>query len=143
MPFICAEIIQRMDAIEQLLEDEGEDAFKLRFPERLRYIADLIGVRAAYALTARFGGARIRFSEYSGLRVEIEAVIGADNASKLGAAFGFEEVPLPRAFGLIRFVKHREIRRGWKNGDTAGALARRFQLTERQVYRIVAENSDE
>lgn len=140
MASLCAEIIQRMDEFELLLEDEGEDAVKLRFPERLRHIVDLIGIRAAYALAVHFGGARIRFSEHSDFRTRIEAVIGEGNASKLRVAFGFEEVSLPRAFGLIRFVKHREILRGWENGDTAGTLARRFRLTERQVYNIVADN---
>lgn len=132
-----------MDAIEQLLVEEGEEAVRLRLPEQLRNMADIIDVRGAYTIAARFGGTRIRFSRYGAHRAEIEALIGAENASRLHAIFGGEEVSIPRAFRLIRFLKHCEIMRRWKSGDRAGQLARCFNLTERQIYNIIAANRDD
>lgn len=127
-----------MEAIDQLLATEGEEAVKRRLPRLLQEIASFVGVREAYALANTFGGTRIEFTERGSRRLTLEKLIGVENAAVLHSEFGGEEVSIPKADGLTLLLRNRDLLRRWENGESAGALARRFQLTERQVYYIVA-----
>ena len=78
--------------------------------------AEAIGLKNALNLFAEFGGMNWRFAKsrpLAGLAAqrfeEMAAVIGADNAIRLGATFPDEEIYIPRCIIAMNALRDRQI----------------------------------
>lgn len=103
-----------------------------------------VGTQLALRLVAERGGQRVYIPTGGRLNEDcpLSRIVGIGAAAKLARLWPGEWLTVPRAMAYMRRVRDREIRARFKS-ETAAALAREFELTERQVYAIVAQGSDD
>ncbi len=112
-------------------------------PESLRDVVELIGLAATLNLVEHFGGL---IALYVPREIEpdhpIAAAIGITAARKLAVHYGTDCLRnIPLCVAGLRRIRDAEIRRR-SPGESAASLAREFAITERHVWRILAEAID-
>ncbi len=116
-------------------------------PPILAEIADVIGLDAMLTLVKRFGGIRIYVRSHPRkVRPDdpLAIALGLDVARRLTEAFASEELPIPKMYGWGLSIRNAEIYRlHHEEGWPAWRIARKYQLTERQVYSILSAWSDD
>ena len=103
-------------------------------------IAKLIGAGAAARLISSFGGGRVYIAKSPRSAEAIAQVIGGEAAARLGAIFGGERVWLPNDAGHLT---RRRIRLMRQRGSSVARIARVMRLSERYVYKVLAELRNE
>jgi hypothetical protein len=103
-------------------------------------IARVIGAGATARLISTFGGGRVYIAKTPGPADAIARVIGDDAAGRLGAIFGGERIWLPNDAGHLTRRRITQMRR---RGSTVSRIARELRLSERYVYKVLAELRDE
>lgn len=99
-------------------------------------IAKLIGAGAAARLISTFGGGRVYIAKAPGSGDAIAQVIGREAAARLGAIFGGERVWFPNDAGHLT---RRRITLMRQRGSSVARIARVLRLSERYVYKVLAE----
>ena len=99
-------------------------------------IAKLIGAGAAARLISTFGGGRVYIAKAPGSGDAIAHVIGGEAAARLGAIFGGERVWFPNDAGHLT---RRRITLMRQRGSSVARIARVLRLSERYVYKVLAE----
>ena len=118
------------------------DPLRQRFPRldpdapAIENIAKLIGAGAAARLISTFGGGRVYIAKSPGSTDAIAQVIGGEAAARLGAIFGGERVWFPNDAGHLT---RRRIILMRKRGSSVARIARVLRLSERYVYKVLAE----
>ena len=111
-------------------------------PEFLQEIVELIGFEATLRLVERFGGIRVWVPDRPRKLTEehpLVIAVGIVAARKMCERFALEFLPIPKATAAIRHARNRQILHLYQvEGWTAARLARHFELTERQIYSILA-----
>lgn len=109
-------------------------------PESLRDVVELIGLSATLKLVERFGGLiKLYVPREIELEHPIAQAIGITAARKLASRYGADcltSIPLC-AEGLRRLRDAELVRRAER--ETPAALALLYGITERHVWRILAE----
>jgi Mor transcription activator family len=103
-------------------------------------IARVIGAGATTRLISTFGGGRVYIAKNPSPGDAVARVIGNDAAGRLGAIFGGERIWLPNDTGHLT---RRRIIQMRKRGSTVSRIARELRLSERYVYKVLAELRDE
>ena len=100
-----------------------------------------IGTQLALRLVAERGGQRVYIPTESRLNDDcpLARIVGVTAAARLSKLWAGEWLTIPRAMAYMRRRRDREIRARYPAGETAAALAREFEISERQVYVIVAQ----
>lgn len=113
-------------------------------PRDLREIADLIGLPGARDLVDAWGGVRIYLPLAHRLtdRHALVGCLGRDAAERLCRRFGGAEIDIPRASLALQRARDRRICRERERGSSVRVLARRYRLTERRVWEILAAARD-
>lgn len=107
-------------------------------PALLQDMAEHIPMEAVIRLAERFGGTVLCIPKRLPKNSELPAVLGADVAAKLVAVYGGENLDIPRACRMIRFVRNQEIvRLRRQEGAPLKDLARAFSMTMRNVTSIL------
>src|SRR5260221_13237019 len=103
-------------------------------------IIQAIGLPAAMKLVDTFGGVRIYLPMPENVTPdnEIAKAIGVDATRKLATVWGQERPSIPLARRHFRMVVRAEIRRD-ALGMTVPELARKYETTERTIYRWLGE----
>lgn len=98
-----------------------------------------LGLPAALRLVERFGGTRIYLprAEFMNADHPIAQAVGLEAALELCQAWAQERPAIPRAAAFLRNERDRALLKD-ANDHTVPALARKYELTERQVYYILA-----
>jgi hypothetical protein len=99
-------------------------------------IAKLIGAGPAARLISTFGGGRVYVAKSPGSGDAIAQVIGNEAAARLGAIFGGERVWFPNDAGHLT---RRRITLMRRRGSSVARIARVLRLSERYVYKVLAE----
>jgi hypothetical protein len=102
-------------------------------------IARVIGAGATARLIATFGGGRVYIAQHPGPADAVARVIGAEAAGLLGNLFGGERIWFPNDAG------HRTRRRislMRQRGSSVARIARELKLSERYVYKVLAQLRD-
>jgi len=109
-------------------------------------IIEAIGLPAAMKLVENFGGMRLHWPlpENIDERNDIARAIGVDAARKLAAAWGPDDdrrpsIPLARRH--LRIIARLEIRRD-AGSMTVPELARKYETTERNIYRYLGDGGE-
>lgn len=115
----------------------------LDLPPRVRDLCDAIGPAALLRLAREYGGGRV----YVPARIEREhplakALGDLDAARKLAAYCNGETLAVPKLDCLERALRDAAIRAAWPHSSVRD-LAWRFGLTERQIYRIINDDSND
>jgi len=109
-------------------------------PPTAAQMVAVIGLEAVLALVEACGGARVYVPQPQALGVDHTLVraLGLDAAERLAAHYGGDAITVPRCLAALRGARNRAIRERHAGGARPPSLARRFGLTERQVYAILA-----
>ena len=116
----------------------ADDLRAEELPESLHEVVNLIGLPAMIKMVERFPGIRIFVPRKIKDDHAIVKVIGLELAQKLAKHFDGSEFAVPKAQEALILARNRQIRRLY-GPSTAAQLALMYDLTERQIYRIVAE----
>lgn len=111
-------------------------------PPLLQDFERLIGLDATMALVRHSGGLRIYIPTPERVTRDhpFAHEIGLDNLSKLAEVYGGEaHFQLPKAERALIQVRNARIAHAFSTHKTARELAMEYNLTERQIVRIVAE----
>lgn len=109
--------------------------------ESAQQIVDAIGWDAAMTVIARWGGTTINIPRSEPGPMLVQA-LGIDVARLLCASLGPGALAVPRAAAWLITQRDREIATRARAGETRPALAHRFGVSERHVYRIVAASKE-
>lgn len=112
-------------------------------PESLRDVVELIGLAATLKLVEHFGGLIVLYvPRETGPEHPIAVAIGITAARKLSVHYGGDCLRnIPLCVAGMRRIRDADIRRRAAS-ESAASLAREFTLTERHVWRILAEVLD-
>ena len=110
-------------------------------PPTIARIAELIGLQAALRLVEKFGGTRIYIPEELPTPDHVLAkTIGYGEANALCAAFARDWLSVPRCTDRLRAQRDNQIRQEYDGGRSVRELAREYEMTERNIWRIVASD---
>lgn len=100
-------------------------------------ITELLGADAAAKLVQRHGGHRIWIPRVMCDEHPLAELLGDNAAAKLIRRCGGSRISVPRG-SFSRDFRDTAIRGSYRSGQTVATLARQWDLSERQVWRIVA-----
>ncbi|MBF0187903.1 MAG: helix-turn-helix domain-containing protein [Magnetococcales bacterium] len=109
-------------------------------PASMKSIAEIIGFQAALKMISAFGGTRVSVPKTNRVindNHRICKVIGVDLTRLLVAYIGGEVLHIPQSKALDRARRNTEILALYDEGMSAAKLARKFQLTETMIYKIL------
>ncbi|MBK5230226.1 MAG: hypothetical protein JJE27_03535 [Thermoleophilia bacterium] len=103
-----------------------------------------IGTHPALRLVSERGGTRVYVPTEARLTEDcpLTRIIGVVAAAKLSRMWGGEWIAIPLAKAYARRRRDREIRARLKS-ETASALAREFETSERNIYIIAAAGAQD
>ena len=101
-------------------------------------LLSLIGDDAFTRLCTVFGGTRLHISSSDRSRQRLNIVIGEENTGKMIFNFNGVTLTLPRLSSLEIKKRHQAIIADAKNGISQRGIAMKYDLTDRQVRRIIA-----
>ncbi len=99
-------------------------------------IARIVGAGATTRLISTFGGSRVYIARSPGRLDAVARVIGAEAAGLLGTIFGGERIWLPNGSGHL---SRRRIAMMRRRGSSVSRIARELRLSERYVYKVLAQ----
>jgi hypothetical protein len=102
-------------------------------------VARVIGAGATARLISTFGGGRVYIAKNPGPSDAVARVIGDEAAGRLGAIFGGERIWFPNDAGHLTRRRISLLRR---RGSSISRIARELRLSERYVYKVLAELRD-
>lgn len=109
-------------------------------PMSLKEMSDIIGLEATRKLVAAYGGTRLRVPVKMPEAHPLAELLGLEAARLLSCHYGLEEFDVPTASAAIKRARNRRMQAEHREGVSARRLARRYQLTERRVWEILAED---
>ena len=113
---------------------------KTALPRTVREIADLIGLDATLKLVDRYGGIGFYCAANPTESHPLSLLVGFAEAHRLATKFRSEYVKVPRCHKLILRARNAEICAEFQAGETAGSLARRHGMTERNIWKILRQS---
>jgi hypothetical protein len=99
-------------------------------------IARVIGAGATARLISAFGGGRVYIAKHPSAAVALARVIGSEAAGRLGELFGGERIWFPNDAG---HHTRRRIALMRQRGSSVSRIARELRLSERYVYKVLAQ----
>ncbi|MBF0424313.1 MAG: hypothetical protein HQL66_00630 [Magnetococcales bacterium] len=109
-------------------------------PERLRELVELIGVDATLVLAQEWGGSCLPSLRQLPPDHPLMVRLGPEVVGKLADYFGSEWPYIPSGAAHLRRLRDREIRAVYDAGGiSADGLARRYRLSNRQVWNILSQ----
>jgi Mor family transcriptional regulator len=87
-------------------------------------------------MISTFGGSRVYIARNPRVADAVTRVIGAEAAGRLGAIFGGERIWFPNDAGNMT---RRQIALMRRRGSSVSRIARQMRLSERYVYKVLAE----
>lgn len=108
------------------------------------YLVDLLGPTAVSALVKAFGGLVLIVPKRRDGQAyqRIEEVAGPEAAGKLVEVFGGSPVYVAKMHADLLAARNRQIRAEYDAGISVKELARRYNLTERQIWTILGRAED-
>lgn len=102
-------------------------------------VARVIGAGATARLISTFGGGRVYIARRPGEGDALARVIGDKAASDLSAVFGGERIWFPNDAGHLT---RRRISMMRQRGSSVAQIARKLHLSDRYVYKVLAQLRD-
>ncbi len=111
------------------------------FPESLSDIKDVIGYEGAMTLLDNCAGTRLFIPKNMKAQHKLSKLLGLEQANLMSRHFGGETISIVRAAKAKRAARNREIVHLYDSGMRVPDIARRMELTERQVYTILNQGT--
>jgi hypothetical protein len=106
-------------------------------PPVAQQIATVSGVNAAVAFCRRFGGISVSIPVHYSPGCLLCRELGERPARDIISLFGGRSLPVPRMEALMRKIRDENIRGDRASGMSHNALAARYGLTARTIYRVL------
>ncbi|MBF0339770.1 MAG: hypothetical protein HQL95_02245 [Magnetococcales bacterium] len=107
-------------------------------PPMLQLLVEVAGLPASLALAGRYGGTEVCIPVKLDPDSDLVATVGLESASRIAHHFRGEKIYVPKGDHALRCLRNRIIAREYdREGVTAGELALKHGLTERQVRNIL------
>jgi hypothetical protein len=107
----------------------------------LQALVGALGEQQALRFMRHVGGTRMRIPIEP--TPELLEVIPQDDAERLCALLGGEQINIPRGTALTLAERNRDIISAAAAGATRRQLALRYNTTERHIYRILASTDQD
>lgn len=105
----------------------------------LAQIADAIGVEGAEAIARKYGGTRLYVPVRMHASHPLSDLLGLDKARALSVAFGGQEhFDIPQAVAFKRAKRDALICKDRGNGASVSELARKNEMSERNIRMILS-----
>lgn len=105
-------------------------------PQSLLTIADYCGEDVMWAIWENYGGGRLHVPMTATPEHKLSDLLGFANACRFCEQFGGEMLTIAKADHARRAVRNELIRQARREGIDNLTLARRFNLTDRQIMQI-------
>ena len=110
------------------------------FNNETQELLNLIGEDAFTKLCMVFGGTRLHISNSQRSRQRLNVIVGEDSAEKIIFNYQGIALTLPMLSSLEIKRRHLEIIEDFKSGMSQRGIAMKYDLTDRQVRRIVSDS---
>lgn len=127
------------DALVDQLLAEGVDLSLL--PTQIRLLARDIGLPATFALLRVRGGTQFSVPLHAERSELLLSIMDLESAERLCAKYGGQTLTLPKIDKPLRQLRDRVIVEQANQGDSLATLARRYNLTTRQICNILAASA--
>ena len=107
-------------------------------PPRLAQLAELIGLTATLRLVDARGGTVVYVPDVATTEHWLARLLGIEVLAKLVKAYPRDFMHIDRAAGALRAARDRHIVARHRDGQSTASLALDYQLTQRQVFNILA-----
>ena len=111
------------------------------FPESLTEIKDIIGYQGAMTILSKYSGIRLFIPKNMKSDHKLAKLLGLEQANLMSRHFGGETISIVRAVRAKRAVRNKEIIRRYDAGEKVPDIAQDVELTERQIYVILGQNT--
>lgn len=108
------------------------------FPELIEAIAEAIGEDAALTLFIRFNGRHLCVPLNCPSGHLIEQTIGKEKAKQFCQVFAGENLDFPRGAFVLKRIRNENIKKDLQAGMSRADAATKYDLTERQIYKIIS-----
>ncbi len=115
-------------------------AKNVALPASMLEIKEVVGVTGAVKLLQECGGTRIFIPRRLKAQHKLANLLGLEAARKMSAYFGGETLTIVRGSRARKRLRNLDIVRRYDQGEKVPELARCYELTERQIYTILAKS---
>ncbi|MBF0357530.1 MAG: hypothetical protein HQL70_02910 [Magnetococcales bacterium] len=109
-------------------------------PASMIEIKEIVGLQGAMTLLEKCGGTRIFIPRNLKIQHKLTTLLGFEAAKKMSAYFGGETLTIVRGSIAAKKLRNQEIVSRYGCGERVQELALLFELTERQIYSILAKD---
>lgn len=102
-------------------------------------LLNLIGNDAFTRLCTVFGGTRLHISNSTRSRQRLNIIVGQENAEKIITNYQGIALTLPMLSSIQIKKRHQAIIQDFENGMSQRNIAMKYDLTDRQVRRIISD----
>jgi hypothetical protein len=124
------------DAVLNHIVNEGVELALL--PPQIRMLANTIGLHATLALLRARGGTPYTVPVHGDRSKFLTSIMSVDSARALSASYGWQTLTLPKLDKAMIQIRNRRIQQEATNGESLATLARRYNLTTRQISNILS-----
>lgn len=110
-------------------------------PESLRTLAEYCGDDVMWLMWQEFGGGRLHVPLAVNPDHRLSQLLGFANACQLCEQFGGEFLTISKAESARRAVRNELIRQAKREGADNFSLARKYNLTDRQIITICSDDA--
>ena len=108
----------------------------------LNKLQTVVGQDGALAVIREFGGIRVFVPRNMTPTNKWAKLLGSEKACRLSARYGGKTLSIPRGKKRVQQKRNREIIHQYDAGIPVRKLARDYQLTDRQIYKILSKPID-
>jgi len=112
-------------------------------PASMADLAEVIGLPAVLKLMDAFGGTEFWVPQRMPHHHPLVDAVGAEAAQTLSEYMAGERLKVPRGKHLKTEIRNRAIRRERNGGAKLSELALKYELTDRQVMKILNANPED
>lgn len=125
----------------QLVEDQRSG-----LPPSIRNLLAVLGAKQAYAFLKKHGGVNLYIPCQVVSKSTLTKEMSAEQFKQFIALFNenlepMKWVTMPKTDKIMQVVRNRAIREEKANGESLKSLARKYQLTSRQIQNIIKEKT--
>jgi Mor family transcriptional regulator len=109
-------------------------------PQSLKKLRTRLSLETVIRLVENYGGSQVYIPKTMVENSKLAQVIGPEAAQALSeVVVKGERLDVPRALRFKTHLRNREIVRRSDLGENASSLARHFQLTQRQIFKVLED----
>ena len=115
----------------------SEQEYRTMLGRSMSELAQIITLDSVLKLVEHFGGQEIYISGKQNNNSKLEGILDEDDMLNLCRHYHGSTIKIPRLMSLRLKLRNNQIIKGRNSGARLSELARKFNLTERQIHNIL------